>query len=780
MQLMPERDAEAGLFTLRSEEAVGSARCESASSADIALVLYTSGTTARPKRVPLTHANLWARAQQRITALELTERDRCLNMMPLYHDSGLQMAFATLASGGTVLCPPRFDPEVFFAWLDEFHPTWYSAVPTVQAAVLSRAEHSRDGLNRCGLRFIRVGTGSLAPQVLDEVERVFAAPVIQTYGMTEVGTICSHPMPPRLRKPGSVGVPAGPAVAIIDERGAHLPAGAIGEVVVRGPNVFCGYEDDPVATAAAFCDGSFRTGDLGVLDADGYLFLKGRLKDLINRGGEKVPPPEVEDRLAQHLAVAEAAAFAVAHPTLGEDVAAAVVLREGARATEQDLRQFVALRLAAFKVPSRVLVVDEIPKGPTGKVRRQDLAEHFSALLTIPFVAPGDPFEEALARIWAEELGTDHVGVHDNFFELGGDSLRATRMCARVQAVTGRGLSLATVFRFPTIAQLAKVPPQEGATNRSASSLVAIQINGSRPPLLCLHTMWGHVSDYYSLARHLGPDQPVYGLQAKGIDGTETPPTRIEDMAAQYVQDIRSCFPSGPYLLCGYSAGGLVAWEVAQQLLAQGQRVALLALLDAGLYANPALVPERVSPFPVFFQRIQGHVDALGESSSRDRLAYISRRLKARWRRRASAGVLPALAGSEAESPQSPATELIEPTAATSVTRKALVEVHRAARRAYLPRQYPGPVTVFLARELWVDVRRDPRLPGRLAAGPVEIHRVSGTHYTFMAEPRVRVTAKSLRGCIDKAIEPAPRPWSTLPFLFALRPRPSHHRLGSR
>jgi len=368
VELTPDRNAGACLFTVASDRPRPSASGEFGVVQDTTLAFYTSGTTRRPKKVLLTHANLWSRAQQRVAALKLTERDRCLNMMPLYHDSGLQMVLATLASGGTVLCPPHLDAEVFFTWLDEFHPTWYSAVPTLQQAILSSAMHHGDALDRCALRFIRTGTGSLAPRILAEIERVFGAPVIQTYGMTEAGTVCSNPMPPRLRKAGSVGVPAGPDVAVIDDKGAHLSAGEIGEIVVRGPNVFRGYEDDPAATAAAFYDEWFRTGDLGKLDADGYLFLKGRLTDLINRGGQKVSPLEVEGALLSHPDVAEAVVFPKPHTTLGEEVAAAVVLGDKARATEQDLRRWVSTRVADFKVPRVALSrCERSPRNRPGK-----------------------------------------------------------------------------------------------------------------------------------------------------------------------------------------------------------------------------------------------------------------------------------------------------------------------------------------------------------------------------------------------------------------------------
>jgi acyl carrier protein len=251
-----------------------------------------------------------------------------------------------------------------------------------------------------------------------------------------------------------VGKAAGPEVAVMDEAGNLLPPGALGEVVIRGANVTNGYVDNPTANAAAFTKGWFRTGDQGWLDPDGYLFLTGRLKELINRGGEKVAPREVDEVLLEHPDVAQAVTFAVPHPTLGEDVAAAVVLREPAAATEPMIRHYLFGRLADFKIPSQVLIVDEIPKGATGKVQRIGLAEKFAWRLKREFVAPRSDLEREVANVVAEVLGLARVGVDDNFFALGGDSLRATRVSSRLRAAFRVNFSIATVFKKPTVAEL--------------------------------------------------------------------------------------------------------------------------------------------------------------------------------------------------------------------------------------------------------------------------------------------------------------------------------------
>ncbi len=292
-----------------------------------------------------------------------------------------------------------------------------------------------------------------------ELERVFGAPVVEAYGMTEAShQICSNPLPPGIRKAGSVGVATGCEVAVVDDVGTPLGPGEIGEVVIRGPNVTAGYECGPRDRPAPFTDGWLRTGDQGMLDADGYLFIKGRLKELINRGGTKIAPREIEEVLLAHPGVTQVAVFGVPHSTLGENVAAAVVLRHDADAAEAALRRFVAERLADFKVPCRVLIVDEIPKGPTGKLHRARLAEQFGPLLMRPeHIGPATPQEYQLQQLWETILGVRPVGLRDNFFDLGGDSLTAMRILNQVERTWGTRLPLAAFLEEATVEHLARL-----------------------------------------------------------------------------------------------------------------------------------------------------------------------------------------------------------------------------------------------------------------------------------------------------------------------------------
>lgn len=341
-----------------------------------ALVLHTSGTTARPKIVPLTHGNLAASTGNVAGTLTLTADDRCLNLMPLFHIHGLvAVILASLGRGGSVFCCPAFNPLKVFSWLEESAATWYSAVPTFHQTILARADRNREVIARARLRFIRSSSASLPPTVMAELERLFDAPVVEAYGMTEAAhQMACNLLPPGIRKPGTVGPAAGPEIAIMDEGGNLLAAGVTGEVVIRGKNVFDGYENNPDANATAFTNGWFRTGDQGVLDPDGYLTITGRLKEIINRGGEKISPREVDDAIMEHDAVAQVVTFALPDDILGETVAAAVVLQPGCTVTQSDLKAFVKSRLASFKVPKVVVFLDEIPKGATGKMQRVGLA----------------------------------------------------------------------------------------------------------------------------------------------------------------------------------------------------------------------------------------------------------------------------------------------------------------------------------------------------------------------------------------------------------------------
>jgi acyl-CoA synthetase (AMP-forming)/AMP-acid ligase II len=378
-RLVAHPEQGAGTFTLEFEKA--STRPPSsaglASADDIALVLHTSGTTSRPKIVPLSHRNVTTSGHNVRQTLHLTADDRNLSIMPLFHIHGLIASMlAPLSAGAEVSASTGFNALKFFGWLDEVKPTWYTAVPTMHQAILARASKNQEIVDRSRLRLIRSSSSALPPTVIAELERVFRCPVVEAYGMTEAAhQMASNPLPPRSRKPGTVGPSGGPEIRIVDDDWATVPVGETGEIAIKGPNVTRGYENNPSANATSFRDGWFRTGDQGTMDEDGYVAITGRLKEIINRGGEKISPREVDEIIMEHPAVHQCVTFAMPHDMLGEEVAAAIVLKEGLACDDKELRQFAAIRLADFKVPKKILILKEIPLGATGKLQRIGLAQ---------------------------------------------------------------------------------------------------------------------------------------------------------------------------------------------------------------------------------------------------------------------------------------------------------------------------------------------------------------------------------------------------------------------
>lgn len=463
-------DAPAGTFELRSrrvrDETAASTPFPPGPADACALVLATSGTAGQPKRVALTHAQLGAAASYTARALELSEADRSLNVLPLFHVHGLVGAvLAPLLRGGSVVCTPGFHAASVFEWIERTRPTWLTAVPSIHQSILARAELEPGRARAAGLRFLRSASAPLPRAVIERLEPMFAAPLIETYGMTEAAPILTcNPMPPGLRKPGSVGRPAGPEVAILDDAGRIVrPSERVevrGEVVARGRNVIAAHDDDPEHDREAFVEGWLRTGDLGYFDADGYLFVVGRRREMINRAGEKVAPAEVEGVLLRHPAVREAAVFAVEDERLGEAVAAAIVLRDGASCSEDELAELVAVHLSDPKVPAIFVRVPEIPKGPTGKLVRRDLAARLgvprSRAATSPAVAPrGTDVERRLQAIFAEVLRLASVRADASFFALGGDSMSAVQVVAAVKERLGVELRPRVLHGSPTAAELA-------------------------------------------------------------------------------------------------------------------------------------------------------------------------------------------------------------------------------------------------------------------------------------------------------------------------------------
>ena len=457
-------DAAIGSFDLTCPAPRPAVTCDMPQPSDDAFVLLTSGSTAQPKLVPLTQAGICHSAYSAGVALALAPHDRLINVQPLVHAHGLISGLLTaLASGSSVVCPPEFDAAAFLDWLAAFEASWYTAVPPIHRALIAAAHRRKDAV-KTRLRLIRSASSSLPTSVLDELESLFGVPVIETYGMTEAASqIAANPL--ERRKPGSVGKPAGAAIAIMDDQGRVLAAGQRGEVVLQGPAITRGYYKNETATRAAFRDGWFRTGDLGYLDSDGYLFLLGRINkaDIINRGGQKVSPREVENALMRHPDVAEAVVFPIPHTRLGEDVAAAVIARPQHKIDIKKLRRFASERLARFKVPGLIRVVTAFPKDADGRVVRGELAGQLSIAAPRSHIHRGGQLVPArsetewqLASMWADLLGLNEIGVNEDVFALGADSLTITQLIARLRARYDAEISFKDIFDAPTVAALAE------------------------------------------------------------------------------------------------------------------------------------------------------------------------------------------------------------------------------------------------------------------------------------------------------------------------------------
>ncbi|MGZ8267404.1 MAG: amino acid adenylation domain-containing protein, partial [Burkholderiales bacterium] len=469
VDLRTDASAPAGMFTVELARQQESLSRAAPSRRDWAYVIATSGTTGRPKLVPRSHRQLALHAESLGELCRLGADDVGCHLLRMQHTHGIDAALMIpLLRGSSVVCLPEFDIEGFFTALDEYRVSWLTAVFTVYREILRRAPDFREAVARNSLRFMRVTSGLLEPDEADRIEHTFGTPLLAGYGMTEVRMIAHEPLAPRARKRRSAGVPVCSEVAVVSKAGAICSTGEVGEVVVRGPAVFDGYFDDEKATAAAFVDGWFRTGDLGRFDEDGYLYLVGRIKDLINRGGEKIAPAEIDAAIAPIPGIREVATFAIPHQSLGEEIAAAVVVDGTVAIHASDIIEQVRQRLGPKRVPRHIYFVDRLPRTDSGKVRRSELPQLVERERLDARSAGGSHIEEpgvvasameaALAGIWASVLKAKKVGRADDFFMLGGDSLSGARLLANIKSLFGVDLPLASLFdRAATVAGMARM-----------------------------------------------------------------------------------------------------------------------------------------------------------------------------------------------------------------------------------------------------------------------------------------------------------------------------------
>ena len=716
LELSASLDSEAGIFSISGVETANDSVPVFSLSQDEALVLHTSGTTSKPKIVPLTHRNICTSAQNIKTTLQLTEQDCCLNIMPLFHIHGLMAAvLSSLSAGASVVCTPGFQQDGFFDWLSFYQPSWYTAVPTMHQTILAKAELDPGLAADSSIRFIRSSSSALPPQLMKGLENVFNAPVIESYGMTEAAhQMSSNPLPPLDRRPGSVGIAAGPEVGIMDETGQLLSPGETGEIVIRGKNVTLGYENNPNANETAFTDGWFRTGDQGLLDQEGYLTISGRLKEIVNRGGEKIAPREIDEVLLDHPSIALAVAFAVPHPTLGEDLAAAVVLSPKQSVTEEELRAFAFSHLADFKVPSQIVIVDKIPKGPTGKLQRIGLAEKLSSQLNSAYHPPRTEIEKTFVAIWETVLKSDQIGIRDNFFALGGDSLLAASVLKETEKQTSKELELSLLFRAPTIEQICKI--LQGSSEDKEPYLVPLQPTGSIAPLFLFPGHGGDIFTFTELAKRLDPERPVYVFRfpEDAMKDDTVANAKLKDMAASYVEEIIELQSEGPYHIAGHCFGGYLAFEIAHQLHAMGKSTAFVAVIF--LYLQGAVHAEGMK------ERIAFHIRSLYHKSFFEKLTYfktVCGRIIERGSRRF----------------------------APTVTRGI---VPKPTDRYYFPQFYSGTLTLIDPQDGSGDAYHDPYMGWRGLAAKTDQFSLPGSGTSILQEPHVEELVRILNACLEK------------------------------
>jgi oxalate---CoA ligase len=547
----------------------------------IALLLHTSGTTAKPKIVPLHHRSILFSTHTIAQSLRLDPTDRTLAIMPLFHVHGLVgSVLSTLVSGGSSIIPRKFEAERFLEWVLDAKPTWYSAVPAMHHAILSCFKEKP--LPGHTLRFIRSCSSPISPGLFCALEDAFGVPVIEAYGMTEAcHQIASNPLPPEKRKMGSVGIPTGCEIAILGSDNNRVSHDTEGEVIIRGSSVISGYENNHEADLRSFYHGWFRTSDSGYIDEEGYLYLKARIKEIINKGGEKIAPREIDEIFLQHPAITQAASFAVPHTTLGEDIGIVMVVRKGYPVPERaELVAFAKNHCAPFKIPSHFFFRDEIPKGPTGKIRRHELAG-----ILVPEESGRDTGEEPgscsdrmelqVLGIWQEVLRNHRIRADDDFFYLGGDSLQAVRIIVAIEELFKIRLQPGILLEKRSVRELTG---HIRNMRQDTSPMICLN-HGTGTPLFLAPGADSGAFSFKKIADKLGDSFSVYSWDWPDPD-TWTLPDDFHAIARFYADQIRNTTPSGPYQVGGFCFGGSLALEIGSILQMYGEEIETILLID--------------------------------------------------------------------------------------------------------------------------------------------------------------------------------------------------------
>lgn len=709
---------------------------------DLLVVFTTSGTTSYGKTVPLPHRIVLPRVTNMVQMLNFTRQDRILNIMPLFHTGGFSAGLlTTLFSGASFFPIKNNDVELLFRCLGDAKPTVIAGGYTVFHSIERKAREYPEAVDgvKPSLRMLRTGTGHLDQKIAERLETIFDTPVVEAYGSAETSFMACSGIPPAPRKKGSVGQPDRSRVFVVDETGEPVTKMEKGEIAVTRETAFDGYENNPEANREAFSKKWYHTGDEGYLDEDGFLYITGRIKEMINRGGVKIIPTEVDHAAMKHEAVREAVSFPLPHKTLGEDIALSVVLEADKTVSELNLKNFLKDYLIPNKIPSRIIFVDEIPKGATGKAQRRKLYQQLQVptpgtVVSIPISKQGKlpAYAHKMQEIWQDVLGRENIGLDENFFALGGDSLQAVDLFLRIEKELGRRLPRDVLFEAGTIREMARLI-DEGLTS---SCIVPIQPKGTRPPLFFVHPIGGEVLGYREFAKYLDTDQPFYGIQQFHSETNLSRFSSLEEMADYYLDEIRQVQPQGPYYLGGHSFGGLVAFLIAQKIATLGEETAFLALLDTYLPSRNRYV----SPLNWLSQhyRIWSHLPLHEKPSYMfARLQNIASSMKRLIKLKLVAASNGSLAGSGAST-------------AAVVSNQ---DINALNVRKFRPTPYSGDAILFRT-ELPVSLHPDVHNEWlNLIKGRLDICEITGGHVAIMKEPNVKELAGKLSYFLNKAQE---------------------------
>ena len=721
---------------------------------DLCYVIFTSGSTGTPKGVALSHGALHNLITWQAAHSPLGAGDRTLQFASLSFDVSFQEMFATWASGGTLVLIPdtlRRDPRGLLRLIEQ-EGIARLFLPFV--ALQQLASSVREGESvPASLREIMTAGEQLqiTPQLMSFFQKSNNCVLHNQYGPSETHVVTQYTLtgaPETWPALPPIGLPIANTTAhILDDAHQPVPPGIEGELYVGGDGLARGYLNQPQLTAERFLtiDGTrlYKTGDRARFFADGNIEFLGRADGQVKVRGFRIEVGEVEHALAQYPAVRQCVVIAAGDKA--DKQLAAYVVMDG-ELNVQKLRLFLSQTLPAYMVPARFVQTDALPLTPSGKVdRRALLTLHNTAPAEVAPAADDDaPTDDDIARkltaLWQNVLSVKHVGPRDNFFDLGGHSLLAVRLFVQIEKQFGTRLPLPALFAAPTVAQMANLLRGKDTTQSISRILVPIQTQGTQPPLFCIHHIDGIVVCYGDLSRHLGTDQPLYGLQAPALIGEDAPPARVEDIAARYAQEIIQAYPCGPYRLCGLSFGGTVAFEIACQMRAQGRIVEFVGLLDtygpAYFRSEHATEGER----PVLLRAAQ-QWDTFRRMEGGGRGALVKTKAHSALKRLRD--VLPATRATDWEVADYLPSVL-----------QAVRAANEAAQKDYFPDIYPGKITLLRAHERLDRTYNDPLLSwGGLAAGGLAVHDILGNHYTIIKEPFVRALADTLRDTLNHSSE---------------------------